>query len=273
MCAAFWRSLWCCFSAGLTADGRPITVGVALICEAHGLVALDWGVDASARWEIAEADAMRVWRDFRTAVSLDDATKGAVPFARTPGAVAFRLMTCWHFASRYLPLVLACIEISACRSGFDGDDQDGSDADGGGVPCNASEDPFSEFDQDTGHCLRVFPDSAPWAQAQFECEMLGGTLAVVGSDHEHGLVSDLAAIAYAETGVDDYWVGYRRESVGGEFEWVDGDPSGAAFWANGEPNETGSTACAYAYQPSDWLWHDALCSDGELGYVCEWEPA
>lgn len=53
-------------------SGEPVTAGVTLHCEAHQLVAMDWGPDSSARWFIPYDRATEVWQAFGRASSMDE---------------------------------------------------------------------------------------------------------------------------------------------------------------------------------------------------------
>jgi len=108
------------------------------------------------------------------------------------------------------------------------------------------------------HAYRLFFDEVTFDVADARCRALGGHLATAPTIEEQVFLAGLATV--------EAWIGLADGAVPGVFEWLTGEPLGAAAWAPSQPNNTGMTrACGAAF---DTVWYDNPCSDS-FPYLCE----
>ncbi len=140
--------------------------------------------------------------------------------------------------------------------------------DGSGPNCSGRPDD----DETCGRCVEmsrggqtyhVCPTRVNWASAQALCVRLGADLFVPDSRGESDWVHRHALSVARQ----DYWIGLSDREEEGVFAWVDGAEREFAFWADGEPNDSGDGEdCAHLR--GDGRWNDGVCG-GRLGVVCE----
>ena len=77
-----------------------------------------------------------------------------------------------------------------------------------------------------------------WTASEAEAENLGGTLAIVKNDaDQEWLYSKFGS--YGGITNRTLWIGLRRETRGGPFEWVRGDKLDYTNWGPGQPDDCG----------------------------------
>jgi hypothetical protein len=108
--------------------------------------------------------------------------------------------------------------------------------------------------------------SAPltWAQAEAEAVAAGGHLATIRSAAENQAILD-------RFGGNTLWIGLRRSSPNGPFEWSSGEPVTYTNWFSGQPDNylgiEDSVAMSWVTHP-DGQWND-LPSSGQFYGVIE----
>jgi hypothetical protein len=69
-----------------------------------------------------------------------------------------------------------------------------------------------------------------------------------------------------------FWLGGMDDVVEGDWRWVshrDDTPFNFTDWMVGQPdNYRSNQDCMYLYQPYQWKWGDAYCTEKQ-GYICE----
>lgn len=127
---------------------------------------------------------------------------------------------------------------------------------------------------------QIFSGDVSWTDAKNACSELGGRLAVINTQDEFIMVSQLAQ----QTGVQGVWVGCHREN--GFLLWETQEPVGTMTWADREPSYVDSrdgaaedyvmlwnTGNGWAYIDcrNDPVRGDPAIYHGVIGYVCEFE--
>jgi hypothetical protein len=145
------------------------------------------------------------------------------------------------------------------------------------APCGTlSGSSAAKIDPSTGHCYVAWPGPINFASAQRDCQSRNGTLAVVSSAAENGIVNSVS-------GLQQTWIGLEiTHGATDSFHWVDGEPYAYSAFAPGEPNN----GSANGGRAEDCVartilgWADLPCgfpSTGNLpssptfalGFVCE----
>ena len=120
------------------------------------------------------------------------------------------------------------------------------------------------------HCVTVSPSQMSWSDARSACSTLAGPdgrSADLPSVHSQAEEELLTTSILSQTG-QNVWLGLARGGDGA-FSWVDGSGLDYEFWADGEPNGSGSDGedCVELYTVWGGKWNDAACSDYK-GVVC-----
>ena len=118
-----------------------------------------------------------------------------------------------------------------------------------------------------GGCFKVFSNRLNWNSAKSACEALRSDLAVLNSKAKlRGFLASAAA-AYK---VDNFWIGLLRDPTHkASWLWVGGLQVTFATWDIGQPgNQEGVEDCG-VLRISSKKWHDYLCMERRLGYICE----
>ena len=125
---------------------------------------------------------------------------------------------------------------------------------------------------------QIFQGDISWTAAKNACTDQGGTLAVINTQDEFTMVTQLAQ----QSGVRGVWVGCHRE--GGYLVWENAEPVGNMSWASNEPSYTDSrdgaaedyimlwnTGDGWAYIDcrNDPAKADPGVYSGHIGYLCE----
>ena len=127
---------------------------------------------------------------------------------------------------------------------------------------------------------QIFAGDLSWTMAKNACTDLGGILAVINTQDEFTMVTQLAQ----NSGVKGVWVGCHREN--GFLQWETEEPVGTMSWADNEPSYTDyrdgaaedyvmlwNTGDGWAYIDcrNDPVYADPNVYSGVIGYVCEFE--
>lgn len=127
---------------------------------------------------------------------------------------------------------------------------------------------------------QIFSGDLSWTMAKNACTDLGGILAVINTQDEFTMVTQLAQ----NSGVKGVWVGCHREN--GFLQWETEEPVGTMSWADNEPSYTDyrdgaaedyimlwNTGDGWAYIDcrNDPIYADPNIYSGVIGYVCEFE--
>ena len=128
--------------------------------------------------------------------------------------------------------------------------------------------------QDIGgdHCYYFgeLNEVVSWHEARTTCWMMkgpDGANADLASLHSEAEGELLTQRLLAQTG-QNVWLGLARGGDG-SWSWVDQSPLDFTFWADGEPNGSGSDGedCVELYTTWDGKWNDAYCNDYK-GILC-----
>ncbi|XP_051799768.1 type-2 ice-structuring protein-like [Acanthochromis polyacanthus] len=110
-----------------------------------------------------------------------------------------------------------------------------------------------------GRCFRYIPTPMTWAQAEKNCQALGGNLASVHDYREHlklqRVIRD-ATYSYRKT-----WIGGSDAQQENVFFWSDGTPFRYTSWCPGEPNNhLAPQHCIQMNFGNTKCWDDLQCS-------------
>uniref|UniRef100_A0A8C9ZD13 Ladderlectin-like n=1 Tax=Sander lucioperca TaxID=283035 RepID=A0A8C9ZD13_SANLU len=109
-----------------------------------------------------------------------------------------------------------------------------------------------------GRCFRYVPRPMTWAQAEKNCESLGGNLASVRNIMEYHNLQRLIMTnshAYKET-----WIGGTDAQEERQWFWSDGTPFHYSNWCRGEPNNHGGRQnCLQMNFGAHKCWDDLQC--------------
>ena len=127
---------------------------------------------------------------------------------------------------------------------------------------------------------QVFKGDFSWTDAKNACNEQGGILAVINTQDEFTMVTQLAQ----NSGVQGVWVGCHRENS--FLQWETEEPVGVMTWAENEPSYTdyrdgaaedyvmlwnNGGVWAYIDCRNDPVFADPNIYKGVIGYVCEFE--
>ncbi|XP_066276578.1 IgGFc-binding protein-like [Branchiostoma lanceolatum] len=122
----------------------------------------------------------------------------------------------------------------------------------------------------SGRCIRVVERGWTWLEARAECEAVGGRLAVINSEHLHGLA---VKIKNRISRNHNFWIGYFKAEGDGTFYGLDDLPMGWSKWAPNAPSPDGPGCSLYRSDRDHAfpnLWTDWDC-ETRHGYICEKE--
>jgi hypothetical protein len=153
--------------------------------------------------------------------------------------------------------------------GGGGQDGAGPTVDGGGSVdaggCTGGDERV--LDAASGHCYRYYRALRNWTTARNDCLALGAHLAVVTTQAENDIVTQLTStnVAWPEI-----WLAGTDAAVEGTFVWDNAEPMTYTHWATGEPNASNGPDedCLALRTDVPGMWNDEVCTGG-LGYVCE----
>ncbi|XP_026182064.1 ladderlectin-like [Mastacembelus armatus] len=96
-----------------------------------------------------------------------------------------------------------------------------------------------------------------WADAQKNCQTLGGNLASVRDKHEYGVIQKVISDS---KGTGLAWIGGSDAQQEGSWFWINGDNFKYTNWAPGEPNNhDGAQNCIQMNFADQKLWDDLHC--------------
>ncbi|HEY1789731.1 MAG TPA: lectin-like protein [Verrucomicrobiae bacterium] len=104
-----------------------------------------------------------------------------------------------------------------------------------------------------------------WTASEAEAEKLGGTLAVIkNAAEEHWIFSTFASQGNANRSL---WIGLRRTSPGGPFQWVNGQATNSTYlnWCDTQPDNGGGVEDKVEIWTPYEGWNDAR--DDEQHYA------
>ncbi|MDQ1266984.1 MAG: hypothetical protein QG635_2137, partial [Bacteroidota bacterium] len=136
-----------------------------------------------------------------------------------------------------------------------------------------------------GHCYMAVLTNITWAQADIAAQAMGGHLAIISSDVENVIISDLVSNDPRFWAPDAYgykqgpWIGgYQKtgstEPAGG-WTWVDNNNISYNMWAPGEPNNRDvneDRLCLYYLSLGNGCyWNDYPGTAALRGYIVEFD--
>ncbi|XP_017283105.1 C-type lectin domain family 6 member A-like [Kryptolebias marmoratus] len=119
-------------------------------------------------------------------------------------------------------------------------------------------------------CFLFSEDRADWISSQYQCMSLGGAVATIKTEEEQMF---LFQTAQTWRQGDSYWLGLRRSSTDGAWQWSDGTPleERPQFWER-EPGMAaeGSRLCGRLTPGENYRrsWFSSRCS-AQLRRICE----
>ena len=139
------------------------------------------------------------------------------------------------------------------------------------------------------HYYARFDISMSWTEAKAYCESLGGHLVTITSQEEMSTIVGLLD----ETPKNNYWIGFRRDNVRANWEWVTKEKVTYTNWTQNEPNDDRKAGECYAHLFGTFYlggtglkkyvgqWNDVTNVGAPysnvfydlpgFGFVCEWE--
>ncbi|KAA3614542.1 MAG: hypothetical protein DWQ01_02220 [Planctomycetota bacterium] len=105
----------------------------------------------------------------------------------------------------------------------------------------------SVFRETSGKLYRLL-DQAEWILAGQTAELLGGTLAYVGSEEEN----DWIRSTFSENLAPRIWLGYTDALREGEWRWLNGRPTQFTNWVEDQPDDKGGQDFCRMNQNGKW---------------------
>ncbi|XP_038588166.1 galactose-specific lectin nattectin-like [Micropterus salmoides] len=124
---------------------------------------------------------------------------------------------------------------------------------------------WSEF---SCRCFHYVPTPMTWAQAEKNCESMGGNLASVHNAEEYHNIQRLITSASREN--KETWIGGSDAQEEGVWLWSDGTPFNYRYYG-GFDNFQGKQHCLQINYGDDKRWDDTLCNV-RLPSVCAKKP-
>jgi hypothetical protein len=141
----------------------------------------------------------------------------------------------------------------------------------------------ASYFSETRHCYVVVHEPATYADAQTQCETLGGHLLTLSSQAENDFAWNLNS--------EEHWLGASdgkepNSPTGGKFTWVTGEPFAYTNWSTHQPDASnsdcgasGMTGPCYEHCAFQWTggehdgeWNDRFCLH-TIATICEIEAA
>ncbi|KAK7909501.1 hypothetical protein WMY93_014185 [Mugilogobius chulae] len=114
----------------------------------------------------------------------------------------------------------------------------------------------------SGRQYIYIPSTTHWAYAQYYCQYIGGTLAVIQDRATDNFLKNLAHGRAA-------WIGYSDAEYNGYWFWANGERAQYSNWCRGEPNNLGGRqACAVINWTHLKCWDDQNC-DTYRPFICQ----
>ncbi|KAH9504722.1 C-type mannose receptor 2 [Bulinus truncatus] len=86
------------------------------------------------------------------------------------------------------------------------------------------------WEENKGHCYKVFNERSTWHNASDKCEKLGGDLPSVPDGNTNRFIRNLT------NNTNSVWIGLNDISIEKTYNWSDGSPYNFTNWSKGEPN-------------------------------------
>lgn len=119
-----------------------------------------------------------------------------------------------------------------------------------------------------GYVYELYNYSLTFEGAEEFCKSKGGQLASITSAEEQSAIYDM----YKNSDCNDFcWIGAKRVSQFGDFEWNDGSSFSYSNWTEGEPNNYNNIENAVEIYKSSGLWNDVqsyACCDNLTRKSC-----
>ncbi|KAJ8337091.1 hypothetical protein SKAU_G00383110 [Synaphobranchus kaupii] len=95
---------------------------------------------------------------------------------------------------------------------------------------------WTEFNE---RCFKFISGSTNWADAEINCQNIGGNLASVHSEEEYAFIRQL--VKQHDSSQPTFWLGLSDHYKEGTWLWSDGSRVDFTLWNPGEPNNVGLT--------------------------------
>ncbi|KAJ8337089.1 hypothetical protein SKAU_G00383090 [Synaphobranchus kaupii] len=86
-------------------------------------------------------------------------------------------------------------------------------------------------------CFKYISGATDWADAEINCENIGGNLASVHSEEEYAFIRQL--VKQADSSEPTFWMGLSNHYKADTWLWSDGTRVDFTLWNPGEPNKGG----------------------------------
>ena len=119
-----------------------------------------------------------------------------------------------------------------------------------------------------GHTYIIFDAVTDWADANAECQRIGGHLATITSSTEQ---------QFAESFINgriltSYWIGATDIEKTGQWKWQNGESMNYTNWDTNEPNNAQLLEHYAAIYKQTGKWNDyVLLGDYSCGFICEFD--
>ncbi|XP_028996793.1 type-2 ice-structuring protein-like [Betta splendens] len=117
----------------------------------------------------------------------------------------------------------------------------------------------------SGRCFHFVPRTLTWAEAEKNCQAMGGHLASMRNKEEYFWVQHM--IATQTNSYPATWIGASTRKTDTDWLWSDGTKFTFTFWCKGEPNNQNSQHCVQMNFSDNKCWDDYQC-DGQRSSVC-----
>ena len=116
-------------------------------------------------------------------------------------------------------------------------------------------------------CYKFIDSEMTWHDAEEACGLIhpGSTLASVHDIEQNAFLSETVA------GYDIAWLGLRRASSNGSWNWTDGSSFDFTFWNENHPQDDDDQCAELCNRESEWC--SFLCHDGshERSFICQFD--
>lgn len=138
------------------------------------------------------------------------------------------------------------------------------------------------------HTYNLYNESMTWKEAKNYCESIGGHLVTINSEQENNMICSMLS----DNSMNCYWIGLSRNSVGDDWEWINGEPVTYTNWADNEPNNDRNKNEIYVHLfgqkrtggigvKAVGQWNDvtdnaasyasSFYDINNFGFICEWD--
>ncbi len=94
-----------------------------------------------------------------------------------------------------------------------------------------------------GHAYYMANTPGTWTNASQNALNAGGHLATINSEEEQHFIASLT--------LENLWIGFKRNTVSNQWEWITGELVTYLNWRNGEPNGSGENGERFAHMLTD----------------------